>query len=332
MKHVFFAIVALVVLSVPAEARKLVIYNFAEPTYEGVFDAIGQKMGAEIELVKESPTIMLSNLRDPNYPDYPDLVVHHDALNFADFAKMDLFAPIHSAQVEASVPAQFRDLEKGWVGLSYHARTFAVSPAAPGIDSLKNYEDFADPKWKGQICLRKATYTYTRGLIASMILGLGAGRAEAVLAGWVANNVLPIFVGDLYVMQAIEAGDCVAGLVNTDFFARYKETYPESPLALRWANQENRGVHVNATGMALLKHSKQSALALEFLENFAASEEAIVSFADFKKEYPANPAFKARSGIVEQFGAFRSDSFSMREISERDEDAKAMAKRVGYNP
>ncbi|HEY8280667.1 MAG TPA: ABC transporter substrate-binding protein [Bdellovibrionota bacterium] len=332
MKNVVVSVLLLFSLSAHAEPKKLLIYNFAEQTYENAFTAVAKEMGVELELNHDNPAILMSNLKDPNLPEKPDLVLNFDALSFNEFSKAGLLAPIHSARLEAAVPAQFRKLEDGWLGLSYHARTMVVNPQVPGIEAIQNYEHLADPRWKGQVCLRHATHTYTRALIASLLFALGEELTEKMLAGWVANNDDEIFKGDLYVLQAIEAGDCAVGLVNSDYFGRYTAQYPDSPLQLRWANQSGRGAHLNISGMAMLKQSTRSALAQEFLERSAESAEAMIAFADAKKDYPANPAFQARSGIVEKFGPFKGDVLSVSEIAARDEAAKAVAKKVGYNP
>ncbi len=243
-----------------------------------------------------------------------------------------MLSPFASDTLESSIPTQFRDMASGWVGLSYHARTIAYNPNLVRPDEFSRYEDFADPKWQGKFCLRKATYSYTRALIASMILASGSGETERVLRGWVANNDKPIYVGDLYVMQALEAGDCVVGLVNSDYFARYTSTNPESPLKLRWMNQGDRGTHVNVTGLALTVRSTQRELAIRFLEKVAAHESTMVKFADLKRAYPANPDFLPKSGIRESFGTFKADTAPMRKLGELDIEAKALALKVGYDP
>ena len=45
------------------------------------------------------------------------------------------------------------------------------------------YEELADPKWKGKICIRSGQHIYNIGLISSVISHLGEEKAEEWLAG-----------------------------------------------------------------------------------------------------------------------------------------------------
>ncbi len=311
---------------------KILIYDLAEQNYESAFREVADEMGVEIELNHGPAAILLSHLKDPDSPEKPDLVIQQDVLNLGELHRLNLLSPIFSPALEASVPDHLRNLREGWAGLSYHARTLAYNPDLVGPDEVKRYEDLAHPKWKGQFCLRKATYSYTRALIAGMIHGNGLAETERVLRGWVANNDKPIYVGDLYVMQALDAGECAFGLVNTDFFARYKtKVAPESNLQLLWMNQGDRGVHVNVMGVALTARSEQKDLAVRFLERVASHEGAMQAFAQIKQAYPANPAFRVR-GFLEGLGNFRADRALPSDITRLDGEAKALALKVGYNP
>ena len=49
-------------------------------------------------------------------------------------------------------------------------------------DSI-TYEELADPKWKGKICIRSGQHTYNVALVASMIANHGEEKAEAWLTG-----------------------------------------------------------------------------------------------------------------------------------------------------
>ena len=52
-------------------------------------------------------------------------------------------------------------------------------------------------------------------------------------------------------MDAILAGQCDVGLVNTYYFGRLIEKNPDAPLKLYWANQDTSGVHVNVSGAGI---------------------------------------------------------------------------------
>lgn len=329
--RLFLLLASFVFFHLEAEAKKLIVYNFAESGYENIFQEFTSSTGIEVEINHDSPVLLLSNLRDPQNPDKPDLVIHQESLNFADFARQGFLTPIRSSVLEEKIPASLRDLSAGWVGLSYHARTIVTSSSLS--DPPKTYEELADPKWKGKLCLRKATYPYTRSLISSLLVAHGPHQTENILRGWVSNNEKSIFVGDLYVLQAIERGECSVALVNSDFFYRYTTNQnPNSPIRLIWANQEGRGANVNIAGMGLLQQGVQREEAIQALEFLATHRESLIAFADQKKEFPTVPGVDPKSGILEKLGRFKLDQSALTDLNAKDEEAKALAVKVNYNP
>ena len=85
-----------------------------------------------------------------------------------------------------------------------------------------------------------------------MIEANGSKRTERVVKGWVNNLAEPVFSSDTNVLKAVEAGNCSLTIVNTYYLARLIESNSVENLGIFWANQEDRGVHVNISGQALL--------------------------------------------------------------------------------
>jgi hypothetical protein len=54
--------------------------------------------------------------------------------------------------LEAAVPANLRAADGSWFTLATRARVVYAAKNLP-VDAL-NYENLADPKWKGKICIR----------------------------------------------------------------------------------------------------------------------------------------------------------------------------------
>ena len=50
-----------------------------------------------------------------------------------------------------------------------------------------SYEELAEPKWKGKVCLRSGQHPYNLGLIAAMIARRGEAKTREWLAGLKAN-------------------------------------------------------------------------------------------------------------------------------------------------
>ena len=65
-----------------------------------------------------------------------------------------------------------------------------------------------------------------------MIVALGADKAEETVGAWVNNLAVAPFANDNKVVEAIDAGQCDVGLVNTYFLARMLADNPVLPVGL----------------------------------------------------------------------------------------------------
>ncbi len=82
-----------------------------------------------------------------------DVVMTVDIGNLIELVDRDLAQPVRSPTLEAAIPANLRDPEGRWFALSTRARVAYADPDLRDLAGL-TYEDLADPKWKGKVCLR----------------------------------------------------------------------------------------------------------------------------------------------------------------------------------
>lgn len=95
-----------------------------------------------------------------------DILMAVDAGNLVDLVEKGVTQPVTSAVLIESIPAQLRDPQGNWFALSTRAR---VLYAAKDLDLASfNYEDLADPKWKGKFAyVRASTLTTLRFLLTT---------------------------------------------------------------------------------------------------------------------------------------------------------------------
>ena len=161
------------------------------------------------------------------------------------------------------------------------------------------YEELADPKWKGKICIRSGQHVYNTSLIATIIAHKGEASTEAWLKGVKANLAHKPAGGDREQARDIYSGKCDLALGNTYYMALMAKN-EKNPEQKEWGgaikplfpNANDRGSHVNISGMALAKHAPNKANALKLME-FLASEEAQKIYATANNEYPVNPKVPA---------------------------------------
>jgi iron(III) transport system substrate-binding protein len=178
------------------------------------------------------------------------------------------------------------------------------------------------------LCLRTSKKVYNQSLVAMMLERLGPKETERVVRGWVANLATEPFANDTKLMEAIAAGQCDVGIVNTYYFGRLLKDKPGIKLALFWPNQNSSGVHVNVSGAGVTRHAKHHDEAVKLLEWLSAGE-AQGAFADMNLEYPANPAIKP-DPMVAAWGSFKPDTINVAIAGSRQAEAVMLMDRAGY--
>ncbi|MDH3589946.1 MAG: extracellular solute-binding protein, partial [Gammaproteobacteria bacterium] len=156
----------------------------------------------------------------------------------------------------------------------------------------------------------------------------GENKTEEIVRGWVANLAAPVFSSDTKLLEAIVAGQCDVGIVNTYYFGRMQKTDPKIPLALFWPDQQGSGVHVNVSGAGIVRHTdnRDAALALlEWLSSAAAQQE----FAAINLEYPANQSV-AIDPLVVAWGDFDQNLINVSRAGELQSAAVRLMDRAGY--
>ncbi|GHA84088.1 extracellular solute-binding protein [Cognatilysobacter bugurensis] len=313
----------------PAAAQELVVYTSRnEQLVKPLFDQYTKETGTKVTYLTDKAPPLMERLRAEGDRTQADVLITVDAGNLWQAANLGLLQPIDSPTLQANVPANLRDPENRWVGLSVRARTIVHDPKAVPATQLSTYEDLADPKWRGKLCMRTSKSEYNQSLVATMIATLGPERTEQVVKGWVENLAAPPFANDVAVIEAIEAGRCSVGIVNSYYLGRQQRDKPELAVKPFWPNQGDRGVHVNVSGAGVTKHSDNPEAARAFIE-WLSSEKAQALYANENMEYPANPKIEA-APLVEGWGDYKADVINVSEAGRLQAEAVKLMDRAGY--
>ncbi|TCS70897.1 iron(III) transport system substrate-binding protein [Sulfuritortus calidifontis] len=320
-------------LTTAALAAEVVVYSARnEQLIKPLFDAYTKETGVTVKFVtdKEGPLMARLKAEGANTP--ADLFMTVDAGNLWQAAEEGLLQPVDSKSLQANIPAHLRDPGNEWFGLSVRARTIIYNPNKVKPGELSSYEDLADPKWKGRLCLRTSKKVYNQSLVAMMIKEYGEPKTEQIVRGWVANLATDPLPDDTKAMEAVAAGLCDVTLVNTYYFGRLMEKKPNLPLAIFWPNQNakapNAGVHVNVSGAGVTRHAKRRQEAIRLLE-WLASDKAQNLYADVNLEYPVNPKVKP-DPTVAAWGSFRQNLINVAEAGRLQTRAVMLMDRAGY--
>lgn len=311
------------------QATTITVYSSRkEHLLKPLFDQYTAETGVQIRYITDKAGALIQRLRAEGATTPADMLITVDVGNLWQATELGLLQPTESTTLDANIPAELRESENRWVGLSVRARTMVYSTDRVTEGELTTYEALAADTWSDRLCLRTSKKVYNQSLVASMIDTLGAEQTETVVRGWVDNLATAPFSNDTKAMEAVMAGQCDVTIVNTYYFGRLKKKQPDAALALFWPNQADRGVHINVSGGGITKHAKQPEAARKLLE-WLSSPEAQRKLAENNQEYPANGGVKP-SAEVASWGEFKADAMHVEAAGRLQAEAVKLMDRAGY--
>lgn len=325
----FLLSAALAVACVSALAETVTVYSARnEQLIKPLFDAFTKETGISVRFVTDKEGALLARLKAEGSNTPADMLITVDAGNLWQASQQGVLKAVKSDRLEANIPAHLRDPKGQWYGLSVRARTIFYNKAKVRPETLAGYENLADPKWKGKLCLRTSAKVYNQSLTAMMIAQHGEPKTEQIVRGWVSNLATDVFADDTALLKAIAAGQCKVGIANTYYYGRIQDKDPGFPVGIFWADQRANGVHVNISGAGITRYAKNEKSALRLLE-WLSSDQAQSLYTDKDLEFPANPAIKPHS-LIAAWGPFKPNLINVAKAGELQAQATRLMDRAGY--
>lgn len=302
-------------------------------TDEALYRNFEKTTGIRINRIEAQEDALLERIRNEGANSPADVFITVDATRLAKADEMGLFAPVKSAVLEARIPEHLRTGE--WFAFSTRARVIVYNKLAVKRDDVQTYEQLADPKMKGQVCVRGGMHPYNLSLGAAMIAHEGEAKTEAWVRGLVANFARAPKGGDTDQIKAVAAGECGVALTNSYYVARMmRSSAPEDRKAVEaigvvWPNQKTWGTHINVSGGGMLKTAPHKEAAVKFLE-YLASDEAQIYFADGNNEWPTVAGVKVKNPALERLGPFKADTLEIGKTSKGAITAQKIFDRAGW--
>lgn len=310
-------------------ADELTIYTSRQPQLiEPIVEKFSLETGIKVNFLSGNAQELMERIDVEGDNSPADIFMTVDAGVLWQAAERDIFSSTNSKILEENIPSYLRDSENKWFGLSKRARTIVYSNDQFNDNDFSTYEDLADPKWKGKLCLRTSKKVYNRSLMASMIDAYGFEKAKEVVTGWISNLATEVFSNDTNALKAVSSGQCGLTIVNTYYLARLLDDPQYDNLTLFWANQSDRGVHVNISGAGIVKTSKNKQAATLLLE-YLSSEKAQDFYASANKEYPVLDRAMVHASIKD-WGEFIEDNINVGILGSLQKEAVFLAQEVGY--
>ena len=322
----------------PTFAQEQVLNLYSARHYqtdEALYQNFTKQTGIRINRIEAGDDQLIERLKSEGANSPADVLLIVDAARLAQADDLGLFQPVRSKVLAERIPAELRDPESAWFGLSSRARIIVYNKATMNPTDVATYASLADPKNKGKVCTRSGSHPYNLSLISAQIAHLGEAKAEAWAKGVVGNLARKPQGGDTDQIKAVAAGECGAALSNSYYYARLlRSTKPEdrevvAKTGVVWPDQGGVGTHLNISGAGVLKHAPHRDNAIRFVE-YLASDEAQVYFADGNNEWPAASGVKVANPALEALGAFKPDRLNVGELAKNTALAQKIFDRAGY--
>jgi iron(III) transport system substrate-binding protein len=302
---------------------------------DALYQAFTDATGVRVRRIEGTDDALIERMLQEGSASPADILFTVDAGRLWRAEQAGIFQAVESPVLRERIPAQLRHADGKWFGFSSRARMIFYDKERIEAGAITRYEDLADPRWVGELCIRSGGHIYNLSLMASMIAHHGAEAAEQWAAGVVANLARNPQGGDTDQIKAVAAGECGIAVANSYYFARLLASDDPADRAvvtrLGWIfpNQEDRGTHVNISGAGIAVNAPNPSQALAFLE-FLASSEAQTRFARGNNEYPVVSGAALENPALEQLGPFKADPLDAALYGIHQADAQRALDRVGW--
>lgn len=321
-----------------AQAQEKVLNLYSSRHYqtdEALYANFTKATGIAVKRIEASEDALIERIRSEGARSPADVLVTVDAGRLWRAEQLGLFQPVKSAVLDARIPASLREPSGLWFGFSTRARLVAYNKAKVKAGEIARYEDLADPKWKGRVCMRSSTNMYNLSLMGSLVEHLGEAKAEEWARAVKANFARDPKGGDTDQLKAVAAGECDVTVSNQYYYARMARSQKAEDravvdkLGVVMPNQANRGTHVNISGAGVMKNAPNREAAVKFLE-YLASDEAQRYFAEGNNEWPAVASLKTKNPALAALGAFKQDALNVAALGRNQPAAQKIYDRVGW--
>ena len=327
-----------VVAAGPALSQDKVVNVYSSRHYqtdEALYSGFTKQTGIKVNRIEASEDALVERIRNEGARSPADVLITVDAGRLWRVEQLGLFQPVKSKILEGRIPENLREPGGQWFGFSQRARVIAYNKDKMKPDELQTYEQLAEPKWKGRVCMRSSTNIYNLSLMGALINHLGAQAAERWAQGVRANLAQEPKGGDTDQLKAVAAGQCDVTISNQYYYARLvRSQKPEERkiaerIGIVFPNQQSWGTHVNISGAGVLKHAPHKEAAVKFLE-YLASDVAQRYFADGNNEWPVVQSVKVDNPALNALGDFKPDRLNVAVLGRNQPQAQKIYDRVAW--
>jgi iron(III) transport system substrate-binding protein len=307
------------------------VYSYRQPfLVEPLFNKFTELTNIKVNVVFAKKGMAERLAREGKYSP-ADILLTTDISRLVELRDKGLVQAVNSTILDDAIPKQYHAQDNTWFALTTRVRNIYSAKRLGKINL--NYEDLAEEKYKGRICSRSGKHPYNVALVASMI----SEHGEAYTLDWLekvkANLARKPQGSDRGQVQAIHQKLCDISLGNSYYFGKMlkddKQKVWADEVYINFPNQDNRGAHINISGVAMAKYAPNTKNAQALME-FLVSEPAQLLYAETNMEYPVVKGVPV-STMVASWGDFKADGLSLEKIAKNRKAALTLLDKAQFD-
>lgn len=253
---------------------------------------------------------ILDIIQSEKFNSYADLIILHGADQLKKATELRLFTPITSAYINSIPDKNYTASNKHWFALSKTPIVIAYDKRVLKADTISNYDELLQERWKGKIALQRPDYTTLKVLERSMAR-MSSKTLNLFMPKLYLQTVLAKEGDDLQQLKRIKDGKAQLALIELAVLEQANNQFKDSTkhsiynnITVVFPDQSKKGCFYNITGAGIYRYARNPKNA-ELLLEFLASPKGQYDFAAGRFEFPVNETIKSDYQL-DKYGKFRA--------------------------
>lgn len=229
----------------------------AEDLIAPLLEQFTEETGIAVEVRYAGSAELAAQILEEGANSQADVFFSQDAGALGAISEAGVFKTLNS-DITDLVDAKYRAVDNSWVGVSGRSRVLSYNPALIAeADLPKSVFDLADPSWKGKIGIAPSNASFQAFVTAMRVL-----KGEAATSEWLQamkENAV-IFEKNGQILEAVEAGEITAGLINHYYWFEHANEIGEENMKskMSWFEAGDVGNLVNVAGVGVLSDKPEA--------------------------------------------------------------------------
>ena len=337
--YIYLVVIVLLSSCMPNTNKSKEINIYSQRHYDSdkmQYKKFEEKTGIKVNVTKAGADELIQRLKNEGDNSQADLFITVDVGKLWQASEMGLFQKFDDQTVFDNIDPQFLDKNGYWVPVTYRSRVVVYSNERVKKEDLSTYEDLANEKWRGRLLVRSSSNAYNQALMSSLVANLGSELVANWSEGVVKNFARDPKGSDRDQVKAIAAGQGDIAIVNSYYIGlllsseKEEEINAGNAVSVFFPNQgeDERGAHINVSGIALTKNAKNKENAIELIK-YLTSVEGQETYVNNSYEYSVNPNVKPDE-IVQAWGEFKKDPVDLNMLGIMRDEAIRIFDKTGW--